>query len=466
MSEIKVMNYIGGEFCEASTGQRIEDIGPLDGKVIATIPRSGADDVFRAVQSAKSAQKNWAALTLEERADWLHKIADKMQENIEEIARLESLDTGKPWDVALNVDASRSVNNFRFFADFSKNIDELKFEMDDASNYVLRKPLGLVGLISPWNLPLYLLSWKIAPALLMGNAIIAKPSELTPLTAWYLCTILDQVGLPAGLVNILHGYGPEVGQAIVENQSIQGISFTGGTQTGKIVAATAAPMFKKLSLELGGKNATIVTDDIDIESVAKEVARASFLNSGQICLCGSRILIQSSIYEKFKEALINEVNNFKIGPVISKEHKEKVLSYIDLAQQEGGEILTGGDLSESQGFYIAPTLVEGLAIDSRCATEEIFGPVATIHSFDDDQNAIDFANITDYGLAGSVWCNNESRATEIAEQIESGMVWINTWLHRDLRVPFGGVKASGVGREGGMWSVGFFSEAINICVKH
>ena len=466
MSEIKVMNYIGGEFCEASGGRRIEDIGPIDGKIIATIPRSGADDVFLAVQCAKSAQKNWAALTLEERANWLHKIADKMQENIEEIARLESLDTGKPWDVALNVDASRSVNNFRFFADFSKNIDELKFEMDDASNYVLRKPLGLVGLISPWNLPLYLLSWKIAPALLMGNAIIAKPSELTPLTAWYLCTILDQVGLPPGLVNILHGYGPEVGQAIVENQSIQGISFTGGTQTGKIVAATAAPMFKKLSLELGGKNATIVTDDIDIESVAKEVARASFLNSGQICLCGSRILIQSSIYEKFKEALINAVNDFKIGPVISKEHKEKVLSYIDLAQQEGGTILTGGDLTENEGFYIKPTLVEGLAIDSRCATEEIFGPVATIHSFDEDEDAIDFANITDYGLAGSVWCNNESRAKEIAEQIESGMVWINTWLHRDLRVPFGGVKASGVGREGGMWSVGFFSEAINICVKH
>ena len=466
MSEIKVMNYIGGEFCEASTGQRIEDIGPMDGKVIASIPRSSADDVFRAVQSAKSAQKNWAALTLEERANWLHKIADKMQENIEEIARLESLDTGKPWDVALNVDASRSVNNFRFFADFSKNIEELKFEMDDASNYVLRKPLGLVGLISPWNLPLYLLSWKIAPALLMGNAIIAKPSELTPLTAWYLCTILDQVGLPSGLVNILHGYGPEVGQPIVENPSIQGISFTGGTQTGKIVAATAAPMFKKLSLELGGKNATIVTDDIDIESVAKEVARASFLNSGQICLCGSRILIQSSIYEKFKEALINEVNNFKIGPVISKEHKEKVLSYIDLAEKEGGTILTGGDLSESEGFYINPTLIEGLTINSRCATEEIFGPVATIHSFDEDQNAIDYANITDYGLAGSVWCKDESRAKEMAEQIESGMVWINTWLHRDLRVPFGGVKASGVGREGGMWSVGFFSEAINICVKH
>ncbi len=466
MSEIKVMNYIDGEFCEASGGQRIEDIGPVDGKIIATIPRSGADDVLRAVQSAKSAQKNWSALTLEERADWLHKIADKMQENIEEIARLESLDTGKPWDVALNVDASRSVNNFRFFADFSKNIDDLKFEMDDASNYVLRKPLGLVGLISPWNLPLYLLSWKIAPALLMGNAIIAKPSELTPLTAWYLCTILDKVGLPAGLVNILHGYGPEVGQAIVENQSIQGISFTGGTQTGKIVAATAAPMFKKLSLELGGKNATIVTDDIDIEFVAKEVARASFLNSGQICLCGSRILVQSSIYENFKEALIEAVNDFKIGPVISKEHKEKVLSYIELAQQEGGKILTGGDISESEGFYINPTLVEGLAIDSRCATEEIFGPVATLHSFDEDPDAIDFANITDYGLAGSVWCRDESRATEIAEQIESGMVWINTWLHRDLRVPFGGVKASGVGREGGMWSVGFFSEAINICVKH
>ena len=466
MSEINVMNYIGGEFCEATGGNRIEDIGPKDGKIIATIPRSGAEDVFLAVESAKSAQKNWGALTLEERANWLHKIADKMQENIEEIARLESLDTGKPWDVALNVDASRSVNNFRFFADFSTNIDDLKFEMDDASNYVLRKPLGLVGLISPWNLPLYLLSWKIAPALLMGNAIIAKPSELTPLTAWYLCTILDEVGLPPGLVNILHGYGPEVGQAIVENQSIQGISFTGGTQTGKIVAATAAPMFKKLSLELGGKNATIVTDDIDIESVAKQVARASFLNSGQICLCGSRILIQSSIYEKFKAALIREVKEFKIGPVISEDHKQKVLSYIELAQKEGGTILTGGNRLETEGFYINPTLVEGLTIDSRCATEEIFGPVATIHSFDEDREAIDFANFTDYGLAGSVWCRDKSRAKEIAEKIESGMVWVNTWLHRDLRVPFGGVKASGVGREGGIWSVGFFSEAINICVKH
>lgn len=464
--QITVENYINGKFQNSLDEQRIDDIGPKTGNIVATIPRSNSSDVEIAVSAALQAQREWAALTLENRADWLHRIADKMEENIEKIAELESLDTGKPWEVALNVDASRSVNNFRFFANYSQEIPELNFEMDDATNYVLRKPVGIVGLISPWNLPLYLLSWKIAPALLMGNAIIAKPSELTPLTAWFLCKVLDEINFPKGLVNILHGYGPEVGQAIVENPEITGISFTGGTQTGKIVAATAAPMFKKLSLELGGKNATIVTDDIDIKKTAKEVARASFLNSGQICLCGSRILVQESILEEFKTALIKEVSEFKIGPVISLQHKQKVESYVQLAQEEGGILLTGTETNEYPGFYVPPTLIENLSPSSRCATEEIFGPVATLHSFKTDEQAIEIANSTEYGLAGSVWCVDENRAKAIAERIESGMVWINTWLHRDLRVPFGGVKSSGVGREGGLWSVGFFSEAINICVKH
>ena len=350
----------------------------------------------------------------------------------------------------------------RFFAKFGRSLESQEFEMADATNYVLRKPIGVVGLISPWNLPLYLLSWKIAPALLMGNCVIAKPSEITPLTAHLLGKICTQIGLPAGVLNIVNGYGPEVGQAIVEHTGIKAISFTGGTETGKIVAATAAPLFKKLSLELGGKNASIILDDADLDIAVPGVVRASFLNSGQICLCGSRVLIHSSIYDDFVARYLQELQNFEIGPVISREHQEKVLSYIELAKQEGGEILAGGGAPDRTGAWIEPTVISGLSHNSRTATEEIFGPVVTLHKFDSDTEAIQMANCTQYGLAGSVW--SRSRGREVAEQIESGMVWVNTWLHRDLRVPFGGVKDSGVGREGGMWSIGFFSEAVNICV--
>jgi len=306
------------------------------------------------------------------------------------------------------------------------------------------------------------MTWKIAPALLMGNAIIAKPSEITPLTAHYLGQICTEIGLPDGLLNIVHGYGPEVGQAIVEHPDIKAISFTGGTATGRIVAATAAPMFKKLSLELGGKNASIVLADADLDKAVPGVLRASFLNSGQICLCGSRVLVHSSIHDKFMQRYLKELEAFQIGPVISEEHRAKVLSYIELAQEEGGEILAGGNVPNKSGAWIEPTVIGGLSHTSRTATEEIFGPVVTIHQFDTDEEAIEMANCTEYGLSGSVW--SENRGREIAEQIDSGMVWVNTWLHRDLRVPFGGVKNSGVGREGGAWSLGFFSEAINICV--
>ena len=308
----------------------------------------------------------------------------------------------------------------------------------------------------------YLLSWKIAPALLMGNAIIAKPSEITPLTAHFLAKICAKIGLPEGVLNIVHGYGPEVGQAIVEHPEIRAISFTGGTSTGKIVAATAAPMFKKLSLELGGKNASLVLDDADLDIAVPGVLRASFLNSGQICLCGSRVLVHSSIYDEFMERYLEELKSFEIGPVISDEHRAKVLSYIELAKQEGGTILSGGSVPDKQGAWIEPTVISGLSHESRTATEEIFGPVVTVHKFESDEEAIKMANCTQYGLAGSVW--SKGRGRKVAEQIDSGMVWVNTWLHRDLRVPFGGVKDSGVGREGGMWSLGFFSEAVNICV--
>lgn len=455
---IHVENLIGGKF--VNVDENFDDISPLDSSVIATIPRTKSVD--DAVIAAKGAFGDWSALSIEQRCDWLDKIADELQSQIDEVARLEALDTGKPMEVALNVDASRSVNNFRFFADFGRSLDSQEFKMDDATNYVIRKPIGLVGLISPWNLPLYLLSWKIAPALLMGNTIIAKPSEITPLTAHFLGKVCVKIGLPDGVLNIVHGYGPEVGQAIVEHPEIKAISFTGGTSTGKIVAATAAPMFKKLSLELGGKNASLVLDDADLEIAVPGVLRSSFLNSGQICLCGSRVLVHSSIYEEFMDQYLQQLKEFNIGPVISDQHRSKVLSYIDLAKQEGGELLAGGNVPKKAGSWIEPTVIAGLSHTSRTATEEIFGPVVTVHKFDTDEEAIEMANCTQYGLAGSVWSKNRGR--QVAEKIESGMVWVNTWLHRDLRVPFGGVKDSGVGREGGMWSIGFFSEAVNICV--
>lgn len=455
---ILVENYVDGKFI--TLDEDFDDISPLDFSVIAKIPRT--QNVDDAVAAAKSALTNWSELSLEDRCDWLDKIADALENQIHEVARLESLDTGKPMDVALNVDANRSVNNFRFFADFGRTLESQQFKMDDAINYVQRKPVGVVGLISPWNLPLYLLSWKIAPALLMGNTIIAKPSEITPLTAHFLAKVCSSIGLPAGVLNIVNGYGPEVGQAIVEHPEIKAISFTGGTSTGKIVAATAAPMFKKLSLELGGKNASIVSDDADLDLAVPGVLRASFLNSGQICLCGSRVLVHSSIYDEFISRYLQELEDFEIGPVISDEHRSKVISYIELAKQEGGTILAGGNVPDKIGAWIEPTVIAGLSHLSRTATEEIFGPLVTIHKFDSDEEAIEMANSTQYGLAGSVW--SKHKGMEIAQKIESGMVWVNTWLHRDLRVPFGGVKDSGVGREGGMWSIGFFSEAVNICV--
>ena len=474
-----IQNFIGGKFVKPTNNDYIENYNPAENTVIAKIPNSSFEDIELAVEAANDALQGWSNLPIETRIEWLRKIANALELRKLEIAELESIDTGKPISLATRVDAERSIRNFNFFADHAENLAELRFEMDDATNFVRRKPIGIVGLITPWNLPLYLLTWKIAPALVMGNTIIAKPSEMTPLTANLLCEILQSIDFPSGVINIVQGLGRDVGQAIVEHPKIRAISFTGGTVTGKSVAATAAPMFKKLSLELGGKNATIILDDADISVAAKGAARAAFTNSGQVCLCGSRILVASSIYSQFVDALIKEIDAMKvgnpksqdtdIGSVISQSHMEKVLSYINLAEQEGGTILTGGsslslDEPNADGFFVAPTLIGGLAIDSRCATEEIFGPVATIHRFETDQDAISMANITEYGLAGSVWTTNTTRGKTIAEQIDSGVLWVNTWLHRDLRTPFGGVKNSGVGREGGDWSLNFFSEFSNICV--
>ena len=475
---IQVQNYINGEF--TTTKDIIDDINPATGEIIAKIPKSGSKEVSNAVDAADMARVSWSELSSEKRADWLDKIADALESKSDDIASLESQDTGKPIALAKAVDASRSVANFRFFAQFSRDFSVENFEMDDAMNHVVLKPVGIAGLITPWNLPLYLLSWKIAPAIVMGNTVVAKPSELTPLTANLLSQTLDEIGFPAGVVNILHGLGSETGQAIVENPKINLISFTGGTLTGKKVAETAAPMFKKLSLELGGKNATIILDDANLDSSIPEIARSAFMNQGQVCLCGSRILVSDKIWDEFVDKFVDYVKNMKVGDpssedsdlgaLVSFAHRDKVESYIHLAEREGGKILCGGKSPTlpspfDKGAFLEPTIVSDLSHMSRTATEEIFGPVVTLHPFRTDEEAIDIANCTDYGLAGSVWTGDTNRGKLMAEKIETGMVWVNTWLHRDLRVPFGGVKDSGVGREGGRWSLSFFSEAVNICVK-
>lgn len=478
---MQIYNYINGEFILPTSGNMLDDINPATGQIIAQIPDSNNDDVAKATMAAKRALPDWRGLSKDERINWLNKIAQALEDRTEDIAKTESMDTGKPIGLARRVDAARSISNFRFFAQHALQQTENKFTMADATNYVIRKPVGVVGLITPWNLPLYLLSWKVAPALVMGNTIVAKPSEMTPLTANLLAQTLDEIKFPKGVVNIVHGLGPRAGQAILEHPDITAISFTGGTETGKIVARTAGPMFKKLSLELGGKNATIILDDADLDVAAKGAAKAAFTNSGQVCLCGSRVLIDTKIYDAFVPKFIAAVAAMKvgnpddestdIGSVISQQHMEKVLSYIELAKQEGGRIAYGGQriIPEQprlcNGSFISPTIVENLSISSRCATEEIFGPVVTLHRFDSDVQAIEMTNSTQYGLAGSIWTTNTSRGKEFAKQVDSGILWVNTWLHRDLRTPFGGVKNSGVGREGGDWSLNFFSELSNICVK-
>ncbi len=475
-----LMNYINGRFQEHSADEWLEVLEPATGKGFARVPLSSSSDIDSAVLAAREAQPEWGELGQSERADWLDIIADELETRYEEIASLESRDTGKPISLARAVDAHRSVANFRFFAEMVREHRGEVFEMPDATNFVTHNPVGVGALITPWNLPLYLLSWKVAPAIGMGNTVVCKPSELTPMTANLLMEVIDKVGLPAGVVNLVHGDGQGAGSSLVSHHDVDLVSFTGGTSTGSKVAEAAAPQFKKVSLELGGKNSSIVLDDCDIDLAVKGVVRSGFMNQGQICLCGSRILVQDGIYDEFTELFIEEVEAMKIGDpseeatelgaLISAEHLKKVESYIELAKDEGGTILTGGYpcLPEplAGGNWIAPTVVSGLSTNSRCSTEEIFGPVVTIHRFHDDDEATMIANNTRYGLAGSVWTGDTDRGRRVADSIHTGMVWVNTWLHRDLRAPFGGVGDSGVGREGGKWSLGFFSEATNVCVKH
>ena len=476
---MKILNYIKGKFNEPISSEWMDNFSPSTGEVIGSIPLSGDADVRSAIAAAKSALPQWSSLDPSDRALWLDKIADCLEEKIEEIAHLESMDTGKPISLARSVDARRSVSNFRFFSEMIRDREDEVFEMEDATNIVKLRAVGVGALITPWNLPLYLLSWKVAPAIGMGNTVVCKPSELTPLTADLLMRVIDEVDLPPGVVNLVHGNG-NAGSILTGDPDVDLVSFTGGTSTGAKVAQSASPQFKKLSLELGGKNASIVFSDCNLEETVKGVTRAAFLNQGQVCLCGSRILVEDPIYDQFMDMFVESVESMVIGDpmhedtdlgaLISKQHLEKVESYVSLALEEGGEIVTGGKPCLPKelegGNWMSPTVVTGLGTESRCSTEEVFGPFVTVHRFNSEEDAIKIANNTRYGLAGSIWTGDIERGKRVAEGIHTGMIWVNTWLHRDLRVPFGGVKDSGVGREGGKWSMGFFSEPLNVCLKH
>lgn len=463
-------NFIGGRFAAPHSGQYFADINPSTEEQIAEVPDSDERDVDDAVQAAKRAFPAWSRTTAAERSNLLLKLASLMEANFDELAELEARDAGKPLTLARTLDIPRAIANFRFFATaILHEASEAHLTDSAALNYTLRQPLGVVGLISPWNLPLYLLSWKIAPAIAAGNTCVAKPSEMTPLTANRLAELSLDAGIPPGVINIVHGYGGKAGRALTTHDDVRAISFTGGTVTGSAVAANAAPRFKKLSLELGGKNPTIVFADADLDETLKGTARAAFWNQGEICLCGSRVFVEQSIYDKFVEAFVRMTKALKIGDdvgaLISAAHLEKVSGYIDLAKKEGGKIVAGGKRVDGKGYFLQPTVITGLTLDCRVLQEEIFGPVVTITPFRDESEAIAFANSTRYGLAASVWTNDLRRAHRVAAAIDSGTVWINCWLLRDLRVPFGGMKESGVGREGGFESLNFFTEPKNICVK-
>lgn len=478
----KLSNYINGELVAPVSGAYLDNYEPATGNVYAQIPDSDERDVQLAYAAAKAAFSQWSNTPLEERMMLLLKIADGIQQNFEAYVVAESKDNGKPQKLARAVDIPRAMSNFRFYASAVQHFASESHHMPGTGiNYTLRQPIGVVGCISPWNLPLYLFSWKIAPALAAGNCVVAKPSEITPYTAYLLSKTCIEAGLPKGVLNIVHGLGGKVGQAIVEHEDIKAISFTGGTETGKRIAATAAPMFKKLSLELGGKNPTIIFNDCEFDETVKQVVTASFSNQGEICLCGSRIFVQQSIYTKFRDAFVERVKALKVGDpneddsnlgaIVSLQHKQKILGYIQLAQQEGGTILCGGkeavvDGRCANGYFVEPTVIEGLSHTCRTNQEEIFGPVVTLTPFETEEEVLMMANSVKYGLSTSIWTTDLKRAHRVAEKIEAGIVWINCWLVRDLRTPFGGVKASGVGREGGWEAMRFFTEAKNVFIKN
>lgn len=477
----KILNYCNGKLEAPASGTYLENINPAIGKAYSLIPDCDGTDVQLAVTAAQEAFPAWAALPAQQRATFMQKIADLIDRDLDKLALAESIDQGKPVKLAKAVDIPRASANLRFYATASLHFSsEAHLTDQEAINYTQHVPIGVAGCISPWNLPLYLFTWKIAPALAAGCTVVAKPSELTPMTAFLFSKLCIEAGLPAGVLNIVHGLGPKAGQAIIEHPEIAAISFTGGTATGKKIAATAGPMFKKVSLELGGKNPNIIFADCDFENAISTSIHSSFSNQGEICLCGSRIFVERPLYQKFVDEFVKRTKELvvgdpldektKMGPLNSEAHMKKVLSYIELAKTEGGKILTGGNQLKingrcENGYFVEPTVIVDLNEKCRTNQEEIFGPVVTIMPFDKEEEVIGYANSTAYGLSATIWTENLKRAHRVASHVKSGIIWVNCWLFRDLRTPFGGMKQSGVGREGGFEALKFFTEEKNVCIK-
>ena len=478
----RIKHFIDGDLVEPQSGEYLDNVEPATGAVYSLVPDGDPQDVDRAVAAAKRAFPLWASTPAEERSRILLRLAQLIEDRLEDFARAESVDTGKPLAAARTVDIPRAIKNLRFFATAILHFHSESHATDDvAVNYTLRRPRGVAGLISPWNLPLYLFTWKIAPAIAAGNTAVGKPSELAPMTAFMLSELCEQAGLPPGVLNIVHGLGPKVGPAITEHPSINTISFTGGTATGADIARRAGPTFKKVALELGGKNPNIIFADADFDAVVDAGIQSAFSNQGQICLCGSRIFVEQPAYEPFVDRFIAETRKLHVGDplepdtqqgaLVSQNHRDKVLRYIELASEEGGTIRCGGREPRAvndrckDGFFVEPTVVTDLPVDCRVNQEEIFGPVVTITPFTTEDEVVDFANSTEYGLSASLWTQSLARAHRVADRIACGTIWVNCWMLRDLRVPFGGMKHSGVGREGGEEALRFFTEPKNVCVK-
>lgn len=477
----KLKNFINGAYVAPQEGRYFEKLSPVTGEKLYDLPDSTELDVVAAIKAAQDAFEGWSGTKALERSQILTRVAELIEKNIEALARAETEDVGKPLELSKALDIPRAAWNFRFFASAILHKQEMATDMDgEAVNYVLRKPIGVAGLISPWNLPLYLLTWKIAPAIAAGNTVVCKPSEFTSKTAFLLGDILNEAGVPKGVVNMVLGQGNPAGAYLVKHPGVPLISFTGGTATGEKIQTMAAPHFKRLSLELGGKNASIVLKDADLPKMLPQIARGSFLNSGQICLCGSKILVQEDIYKDFLAELVKHVegltvgdpmdkNNF-MGPLVSKAHYDKVLSLLEQAKKDGGKVVAGGvrpDLPEKykNGYFLRPTVIADLSNCSEIHQTEIFGPVITVNSFKYPHEAVKMANNSPYGLSATVWTKNLNLAHKVAAGLDVGTVWVNTWLKRDLRLPFGGAKASGIGREGGDYSLDFFTETKTVCIS-
>ena len=478
----EIRNYIDGELTEPSERKYLDNVEPATGGIASRVPAGSPEDIEQAVDAAERAFPGWSTTPAAERSRLLLAIADRIEADLDRFARAESDDTGKPLALARSVDIPRAVSNFRFFATAILHFSSESHSTDhQALNYTLRRPRGVAGLIAPWNLPLYLLTWKIAPALAVGNTAVAKPSELTPATAEMLSTVCREVGLPRGVLNIVHGRGRTVGAALVAHPQVGTLSFTGGTSTGEEIARSAGPLFKQVALELGGKNPTLVFGDADLDRAVSTAVRSSFSNQGQICLCGSRILVERPLFETFLERFVARVRQLEIGDpldaatdqgaLISAAHVEKVRGFVEQAQYDGGTILCGGAPPAAlprrcrKGFFFQPTAIAALPHDCRVNQEEIFGPVVTLTPFADEREAVALANSTRYGLAASIWTRDLARAHRVAERVACGVIWVNCWMLRDLRVPFGGMKSSGVGREGGQEALRFFTEPKNVCIE-